>query len=276
MSLNSAILTYHSQNIRGTDSRDNDHVALREDLEAMTNAGIRIVPLSRLADQIEAGTAASGPELRVSLSFDDGCDFDVRDIEYPGHGLQRSFLGILRDFQKRHGRKAQPELQASCFVIASEEARGAIDARSLFGQGWISHDWWPEAEATGLLAVENHGWDHNHPDLAPGDRERGGFVNIDTASACRVQVELAAEAIAEHSGRRPEFFAYPFGESSAYMREQYFPQFADRHGCRAALGTDPGHVTADSDRWNLPRYVCGRDWTTPEGLLKLLGPDFSV
>jgi hypothetical protein len=276
MSFSNAILTYHSQNVGGADTRNNDHTALRADLEALTRAGVRVVPLRRVADALEGQADADTLNGTVCLSFDDGCDFDVLDMDYPGHGLQRSFLGIMRDFQARFGPEAQPELHATAFVIASEAARKVIDARSLFGKGWISDHWWRQAEAAGLLAIENHGWDHNHPDLAPADQDRGGFTSIDSAEACRVQVELAAETIAERSGRRPELFAYPFGESSAYIREQYFPQFAHRHGCRAALGTKPGPVTAASDRWNLPRYVCGRDWTTPEGLLKLLGPAVSV
>lgn len=270
MSFSSAILTYHSQNIRGATTADNDHVALARDLVALSSAGVRIVPVARLVDALEGRIPADEIDGTACLSFDDGCDFDVRDMDYPGHGPQRGFLGILQDFRTANGPNSQPDLHATCFVIASEEARQAIDSRSLFGKGWISDDWWREAESTGLLAVENHGWDHNHPDLAPGDSARGGFTSIDSEEACRVQVELAAEAIAVRSGRRPELFAYPFGESSAYIREQYFPRFADRHGCRAALGTDPGPVTPESDRWNLPRFVCGRDWTAPEGLLKLL------
>jgi len=270
MSFSSAILTYHSQNISGSETHNNDHVALAHDLSALKRAGIRIVPLSLLADVLEGKGTHEAVHGSVCLSFDDGCDFDVHDIDYPGHGTQRSLLGVLRDFQTEHGPEAQPGLHATSFVIASEEARSVIDARSLFGKGWISDDWWREAETTGLVSVENHGWDHNHPDLAPGDASRGGFTNIDNEEACRVQVELAAEAIAQKTGRRPAFFAYPFGESSAYMRETYFPEHVERHRCRAALGTNPGHVTDATDRWNLPRFVCGRDWRNPEVLLGLL------
>jgi len=81
----------------------------------------------------------------------------------------------------------------------------------------------------------------------------------------------AAEYIAGKTGRRPRFFAYPFGESSTYIRNEYFPERGDEHGCLAALGTDPGLVSAHSDRWNLPRFVCGRDWSTPGELLAALG-----
>ena len=201
------------------------------------------------------------------LTFDDGCDFDVRDIEYPGHGLQRSFAGIFRDIVAAAGEPA-PDLHATSFVIASRAARGVIDAGSLFGRGWISDDWWQHAEAGGLIAIENHGWDHNHPDLA--GEKRGAFHTVDTHEQCLQQVVQAAGAIERITGRWPQYFAYPFGESSAYIREQFFPEFPEVHGCRAALGTDPGPVTLASDRWNLPRYVCGRDWKTASELLALV------
>ena len=29
-------------------------------------------------------------------------------------------------------------------------------------------------------------------------------------------------------------------------------------------------MTADAPRWRLPRYVCGRDWRSPDGLASLL------
>ncbi|MDX1555097.1 MAG: polysaccharide deacetylase family protein, partial [Xanthomonadales bacterium] len=155
------------------------------------------------------------------------------------------------------------------FVIASRDARRQIDAGSLFGKGWISDDWWQITDREGLLAVENHGWDHNHPDLA-GDA-RGNFHTVDTHEQCLGQVVRAADAIEALTGRRPRYFAYPFGESSEYIREVFFPKYTELHRCRAALGTAAGPVTPETCRWNLPRYVCGRDWASPGDLLRLLG-----
>ncbi|MBT8061476.1 MAG: polysaccharide deacetylase family protein [Xanthomonadales bacterium] len=257
------ILTYHSQNIAGHATADNDHVAFAADLEQLHGDGWRFISLDTLLDCLDGSGVAPGKSL--CLTFDDGCDFDARDIDYPGFGVQRSFLGIMRDFVARHGPSEQPGLQATSFVIASGEARGIIDQKSLFGKGWISDDWWGEDP---LIGIGNHGWDHNHPDLGP---ERGGFSGISTMAQCERQVEEAATEIEQRCGTRPAFFAYPFGESSEFIREHYFPKFTHRHRCRAALGTEPGHVTAESNRWNLPRYVCGRDWKSPHELLSLVG-----
>lgn len=264
-----AILTYHSQNIRGAGPADNDHAALAADLAAIHEGGKRVIPLDHLMDWLEGTVPADTVRDAVVLTFDDGCDFDVRDIDYPGHGMQRSFLGILQDFLQRHPQSRRPTLHSTSFVIASREARNKIDAGSLFGEGWMSDDWWRTIDMGGLISVENHGWDHNHPDLE-GDA-RGNFHTVDTHEQCLEQVMHAAEAIEAISGRRPSYFAYPFGESSDYIRDVFFPEFPDLHGCRAALGTEPGRVSEGTNRWNLPRYVCGRDWTSSEELLKLLG-----
>ena len=267
---NCAILTYHSQNISDQAAGHNDHLALREDLEAMHAAGLRFISLHGLMDILDGKRPANDLAASICLTFDDGCDFDVRDLDYPGAGMQRSFLGILEDFVAAHGPEAQSELHATSFVIASPEARRIIDARSLFGHGWISDDWWKSAAGSRLMDIGNHGWDHNHPDLDPGAEGAGGFVSIDTPEQCERQVIQAAEYIASVTGQSPAFFCYPFGESSAYIREHFFPEQLKTHRCRAALGTEPGVVSRVSDRWNLPRYVCGRDWQSPGELLEML------
>lgn len=263
------VLTYHSQNIEGNSTANNDHVALAADLRAMHHAGKRIISLDHLMDWLDGKQNDDAVRNSLVLTFDDGCDFDVRDIEYPEHGVQQSFLGIMQDFLNELPASDKPHLHATSFVIASREARQQIDAGSLFGKGWMSDDWWQQADASRLYSVENHGWDHNHPDLE-GDA-RGNFHTVDNLEQCTHQVVEAAEFIGQVSGRRPRYFAYPFGESSQYIREIFFPDYPELHGCRAALGTEPGNVRRETNRWNLPRFVCGRDWKSPQELLQLLG-----
>jgi peptidoglycan/xylan/chitin deacetylase (PgdA/CDA1 family) len=263
------ILTYHSQNILGDHAVVNDHEAFADDLEALHSAGRRIVPVGELVDWLD-GTRDDDPAGCVCLTFDDGCDFDVHDLEWPGAGIQRSMLGIMRDFRDHHGPDAQPGLHATSFVIASPEARRRIDQGSLFGRGWIRDDWWTAANQSGLMSVASHGWDHNHPDLGPGNGPRGGFSTVNDLAQCETQVIRAARFIESQSGRWPDLFAYPFGESSEFIRQTFFPEYTQKHRCRAAFGTSVGTIDRDSDRWNLPRLVCGRDWRSSKGLIDLL------
>jgi peptidoglycan/xylan/chitin deacetylase (PgdA/CDA1 family) len=268
--LKAAILTYHSQNISGSKTSNNDHVALAADLDALHAAGCQFVSLVRLIAGVYAGVSFASDKPVICLTFDDGCDYDVRSLEFPDHGLQTGFLQIMEGFVEQHGKDAQPGLHATSFVIASPHVRELIDHKSLSGRGHLSDDWWSKAEAHPLLSIGNHGWDHNHPDLEEENYARGGFEVVDTYEHCHQQVVRAGEFIQQKIGRCPDFFAYPFGESSEYIRQEFFPQHRKEHRCLAAVGTDAGQVTSRSNRWNLPRYVCRRDWTTPEELLERL------
>lgn len=265
--MKAAILAYHSQNIAGNETHNNDHVALAADLEALHAAGCRFVSLGTLVNALYNGVSMATDAPLVCLTFDDGCDFDVRTLDFPGHGLQPGLLQIMEAFVSRHGSAAQPGLHATSFVIASPDARRMIDKKSLFGSSHMSDDWWREADAHPMMAIGNHGWDHNHPDLDEEHYPRGGFEQVSSHEHCLQQVVEASVYIASKTGRRPRFFAYPFGESSEYIRNEYFPAHGDEHGCLAAIGTDPGLVSVHSNRWNLPRFVCGRDWPTPAELL---------
>jgi peptidoglycan/xylan/chitin deacetylase (PgdA/CDA1 family) len=262
---NPAVLTYHSQNIEGAHAPVNDHDALAADIEALHANGARIIPLGQLVDWLD-GHCETVPEGCVCLTFDDGCDFDYLDLDWPGAGVQRSMLGIMQDFTNRHGRDAQPGMHATSFVIASPDARRLIDQHSLWGKDWIRDDWWSSASSSGMLSIASHGWDHNHPDLGA----EGGFDTVNTQEKCEAQVIRAARYIESRIGVWPDMFAYPFGESSDYIREIFFPRHGSLHRCRAAFGTGQGPVHQDSDRWNLPRLVCGRDWQSPEELIRLL------
>jgi peptidoglycan/xylan/chitin deacetylase (PgdA/CDA1 family) len=265
-----AILTYHSQNVAGHETGNNDHLALAADLDAMHAGGVRFVSLATLVAGLFDGKGLPPSELLVCLTFDDGCDFDVKTLEFPGFGVQRGFLPVMEDFVRRHGDEAQPGLHATSFVIASPKAREVIDRKSLFGRGHMGDDWWKAAEEHRMITIGNHGWDHNHPDLEDAGYPRGGFEAIDTYELCHQQVTDAADYIESVIGRYPVFFAYPFGESSDYIRETWFPEERRLHLCEAVVGTEPGWITPESNRWNLPRFVCGRDWASPGELMEIL------
>ena len=268
--MKAAILTYHSQNVAGHETGNNDHVALAADLDALHAAGACFVSLPTLIDGLFFGSDLPTGKPLVCLTFDDGCDFDFHTLDFPGFGEQTVFINIMEDFVRRHGLEAQPGLHATSFVIADPDARRLIDRKSLFGKGHMSDSWWTEADRHPMMTIGNHGWDHNHPDLEETSYHRGGFEAIDTFEYCHQQVVVAAEFIENITGHYPEFFAYPFGESSEYIREVWFPKHQQEHHCKLAVGTEPGPVSTSSNRWNLPRYVCGRDWSTPKELLNTL------
>ncbi|MBY0276150.1 polysaccharide deacetylase family protein [Candidatus Binatia bacterium] len=265
------ILTYHSAQVDGMDYGANDHQALATDLELIAEEGFRVVPLSWVVEWLRGERSSADLQDAVAITFDDGCSMDFWDMDHPRWGRQRSFCNILRDFRDAHA-SSQPHVHATTFVIASPATRRALGA-NLPGLEWISDDWWAEAARSGLMAVENHSWDHNHP-LSPvvcqREQVKGRFDNIDTFAECEAEVVPAGEYIAARAGVRPTLFAYPWGQASDYFVNEYFPRNAARHGCRAAFTAHDGIVTSSVSLWAIPRLVFRANWSTCDELKGLL------
>lgn len=266
------VLTYHAANVAGGAYAGNDHVALAQDLRLIDALGWRIVSLDTVLDLID-GRRAPPARPCLALSFDDGTEFDVRAIDYPGFGEQPGFLPILRAFQSEAGPR-QPELHATCFVIASPAARDAMDRQCLFAGDIMGEAWWPDAAASGLLGIGNHSWDHNHevaPEAAPDDLPRGRFFAVDNRVRADWQIARAQDYIrARVPGPPIRHFGYPYGDVNAYLRDEYLPVHGPGMGLVAAWTTDGRPVTANEHRWALPRYVCGLHWRSPDQLGDLL------
>lgn len=264
------VLAYHANNVAGNDYADNDHVALATDLRRLFEAGWRVVPLDTVLDWHQGHRPDAELERCLAITFDDGSDFDFHDIDHPSCGLQRSLFNVLRDFVMETGAPAQ----AASFVIACPEARAQLDERSLAGRGWWNDDWWPEANASGLMTIESHGWDHLHPVLdrvAQRAGKAGDFREVDSFEDCDRQLRASAALIgARAGGRAPRYFAFPWGQYSDYLVRDYLPSHRAAHGYRAAFTTRAAPVRRVDDRWRLPRLVCGEAWNRPEDLLELL------
>lgn len=268
------VLTYHSNNISGNDYESNDHVALAADLRALHQAGFAFVSLERvyrwyLGAELEE-------EKPVAITMDDGSWFDYYDLEHPSCGHQRSMFNVVKDFIGEMGSSTQPDLCLSSFVIASPEAREQLDKKALAGLGWWSDEWWSEAQSSGLMTIECHSWDHCHPlvdRVAQSGNLKGDFSAVANFRDSDMQVAHAGDYIASRlAGRRPSFFAYPWGEASAYMTDAYMPGSQERHQFLAAFSTEPRAVSRDDHRWMLPRFVCGRDWRSSAELIQSLTP----
>lgn len=262
------ILTYHGYNIAGNDYGDNDHVALSADLDWLAACGWTVVALDEVVAALFDDARVSLPPRAVAITFDDGTDLDWQDVDFGNLGRQRSLAGILEDAQRKH--PGWPAPCATAFVVASPEARAALSAGALRPGHGMSDAWWGPADRSGRLRIGNHSWDHRHPLAVPEAEGGGDFFSVaDEAEAVR-QVVGAGRFIAERIGHWPQLFAYPWGQASDYLRHEFFPRRIETHRCRAAFGTGPGLVHAGSDRWYLPRFVCGEHWRAPDELAALL------
>jgi peptidoglycan/xylan/chitin deacetylase (PgdA/CDA1 family) len=272
------VLTYHSHNISGAEYATNDHVALASDLRTLTRLGARIVPLARIVESLLDGLRGDG--VHVALTFDDGPAFDYADFEHRSFGLQRSFLSILRDFRAEAGAAAQPELHATSFVIASPEARRAMERADDCGYadipGWLTDAWWNDAIDSGLMAIGNHSWDHVHhavETLAVSGEARDDFSRVETYDDADREIRQAAAYIRSRTRGRCRYFAYPFGQVNAFLAEEYLPARRAEHGMAAAFAAGGRAVVPNDSIWAIPRLVCGHHWRSPEAFEAFVGGD---
>jgi peptidoglycan/xylan/chitin deacetylase (PgdA/CDA1 family) len=124
------------------------------------------------------------------------------------------------------------------------------------------------------MEIECHSWDHVHPGLeqvAQQDQMKGDFREVDNYPDSDIQFARAGEYIGKVlNGERPTLFAYPYGHASDYAVSEYLPNHQSEHGFRAAFGTGPEAVSRADNIWLLPRFVCGPDWQSPQGLKDIL------
>lgn len=265
------VLTWHGYNLYGNTYETNDLIAFGEDLQTISASGFVIVPLVEVVRWVR-GERADFEFPVVALSCDDGTDFDAIDLSHPDHGPQESFASRLARFRATSiGLNALASITS--FVIASPTARQQIANGAMGGQPALNDDWWRWANERGLVSIQSHGWDHNHPSVSPVVQRKqmtGDFFAIDTFAECDAHVRASANFLQSKIGCRPQLFAYPWTQASNYMRFEYMPRHAERNGTIAAFGGASDYIARDADRWYLPRFVFGPDWKSREGLERIL------
>ncbi|MGJ8662503.1 MAG: polysaccharide deacetylase family protein [Marinicella sp.] len=262
------ILTYHANNINGMEYQNNDHVALAADLQLIHELGFEIITLDRLMAWRSGKMPDSAIQNAVVLTCDDGTWFDFHDLDHPTYGHQTSFYNILNKYQKQH----QVQVHMSNFVIVSPEARKILDEKCLIGKSWWQDDWWLTAQQSGLMSIENHSWDHNHGVLDNDNINDDSFRCINNKKSCDQQIKQAQEFLHQmmEGTYQAQYFAYPYGNFSDYLRYEYLPVFGPRMNLSAAFTTEAAHVTKFSKIWAIPRYVCNNDWRDVESLKRIL------
>ena len=279
------VLTYHSHHVVGSDYAQNDHIAFPKDLQSLTAANFRVVSLRTLMQAITAAKVqATPPEFGarlVALTFDDGPVYDVADFDHPEFGHQSSFLNAMRDFRRRRGYSAQPDLHATSFVIASPEARRVIEDTpdrqyTYLSERSMGDDWWLPAIDTGLIGIANHSWDHLHPGLdsvAHSEQVRADFRKVRTLRDADAQIANAAKFIAERTdGRADPFFAFPFGHYNDFLIDEYLPHHATTF-VHSAFSADPRAIAPTDSRFCIPRFICGHHWRSPLELEAILNAE---
>ena len=266
------VLTYHSQNIAGQTYASNNHIAFARDLLLLQELGLEVISALEMANAMRRGLFASLPERCVVITMDDGPLFDFENTQAPPYGEQESMLNILR----RQHRKvlglhlSRARCKATAFVIASGSAREQI-AISMGNRDWMTGSWWRCAQQTGYLDIGSHSWDHVHPavaEMADHPELVEAFHRIDSHAEAERQIAQASrdvQAVTRSDAAR--LFAYPYGQTNAFLVREYLPR---QKAVIAAFTTQPEPVTRNTGIWEIPRFVCGRDWQSEDQLRGLL------
>lgn len=259
--------------IGGDGYLDNHLVALARDLRQVTASGFRILPLAAVVDAWLSGRTGELEGRIAAITCDNGADFDYLDLPHPTAGVQRSVFNILRDFAVEHPGR-QPALNVTSFAIVSPDARVELDRLCMLGKGWWTDAWWPAAVKDGSMHIGNGSWDHRHealPDSYSMGARRGTFLPVTTHRLADHEIRQSADYLRAHAPNPgAALFAYPYGETNAFLTREYFPEFGDELGIKAAFTDRAGFLEAGVGRWEIPRLVFGRDWTSAEELQGIL------
>jgi len=269
------IFCYHSLDKNGATYETNNHLALAQDLKLFAKRGYQVLPLTTLVDVLRGVlpyTTVTGKKL-VSLSFDDGSNFDYYDYEDKNWGHGESFHTILKDSEGSLIQAFEGP-RAVAFVIASPEARAILDHTCANGQNEWTDEWWAPCAEGNIIGIANHSWDHVHdtlPTVRQEENKKASFFDVKTFEDAEAQIADAQHYISEKTGgRNLPFFGYPYGHISPYLRDHYFPEHGARLGLHAAFGTDGGPVRKGCNIWSIPRFVCGAHWKTINEMEALL------
>lgn len=261
------VLYFHSGN-------SGDYQVLPEVFRWLRKEKIDVIPLLSMAEALVDHKLETLPSRACSITFDDGMDMDYVDVVHPTHGHQPSFASIM----KQAVREAQDAgedwaIHATSFVIASPVARALIQEREMLGYPWMSDRWWNLAISSGQFHIGSHSWDHVNRSLdtvAQRNQIKGDFAAIDCYEDADVQIRKAREMIeriASNAGTC--LFAYPYGQRSPYLVDEYFPNFKAEHKTLAAFTGDPEPITASTNRWEIPRYGFDDAWRDLDDLARI-------
>ena len=186
-------------------------------LAAFCESGFSIVGLRQLLDGDE--------DRAVALTFDDGMQ-----------SVYRHALPILKEYD------APSSLFLTTGPIGNSDKWPEANGQSL---SFPMLDW-TEVEALHAAGVRIEGHTGSHPDMRALDASR-------IAEECN----LADDLIEDRLGRRPQFFAYPFGYHNTASRN-----FA-RNRYLASVTTELGELGTSYDKAAIPRidsYYLRSDW----------------
>lgn len=187
------ILMYHNLAQEGSGNDTISVQRLEEHLAALQDAGYTTITFQDLLAYVEQGTEL--PEKPVLLTFDDGYESNYT-LAYP----------LLQQYQ----------MKATIFVIGVSMGK---DTYKDTGQAMIPHftqEQAAEMEASGLVAIESHGYDMHEVQGRDPEPIRVGILPREDESEWDYAAFLQedCQAMTDLLGKTPGVLAYPYGYAS--------------------------------------------------------------
>jgi peptidoglycan/xylan/chitin deacetylase (PgdA/CDA1 family) len=249
---------------------------MEADLNELARRNYQILSIERLVSILkgEESVALISNKKLVCITFDDGKRWDFYD-DYRKDGSKiKSFRTLLNESLETVPMYLSGT-RALSFVIASPEARHDMCIMANDPLDVLTDDWWKKSSIEGVIGIANHSWDHLHSALEnvrQKDNKKGSFFDIETYADAKGQIIDAQHVIDEIIDNRSiPAFGYPYGHVSTYLKKEFFPQYGNKMGIHGAFNTAGEPVTQDCCIWDIPRYVCGYHWRSPEAFSELLG-----
>ena len=206
----------------------------KEQMNLIARLGLKVVPLRKATLNALAGEGSGRNQ--VAITFDDSL-----------RSIYTTALPILEKHQ----------YPFTVFINTD-----AIDKHY---QGYMD---WPQVKALArspLVSIGNHSADHGHLIRAPGESLKDWKQRV-LGSITKGEHRIAAE-----TGRRPQLFAYPYGEYSPALQSI----IARQHWL--AYGQQSGVIGPDSSPTALPRFPAANAFGKIKQLkTKLLARNFPV
>ncbi len=257
------VFCYHSMNADSLEYLGNDHIALQQDLATLQAYNYRLIDGMTVVRFVLNKQRFRQREKVACITVDDAPILDYSDYQSPKIGCVKSFRHIFLN---------APIYQCSRssilnFAIVDEAIRQELDKVCMQGKGHWKSDWWEKAIDEGLYAMANHSFDHMHGALKKTTHsrgEKGNFYAVDNYIDADKQIRQAYEDLQLLVRQKATpLFAYPYGHVNDYLLHDYFPNFIHEHKQYGAFSTAGSYVTKASNRWAIPRFVCGQHWKSP-------------
>ena len=113
----------------------------------------------------------------------------------------------------------------------------------------------------GGVDIQDHSYAHHRLADWPANMSERDYRNW-----IRNDLQKGSDILAAHLGVRPKFFAIPYGEYNHIVIEE-----ATKVGYKAILTQDPGAVSSETNRFQIPREpILGNNWATMDHFKMIL------